>query len=52
MAVVPVNNFGPMKFIGLQSDTKPSAPPAGSIFIESDTGRRYVFDAVAWQQYR
>jgi hypothetical protein len=50
MAVVAVNNFGKMKFIGLQADTKPTTAPTGSIFIEADTGRRFVFDATAWQQ--
>lgn len=37
------------RFIGLSSDTKPSGPPAGSTFYETDTLRWYVYDGAAWQ---
>lgn len=33
--------------IGLSSDTKPSSPPVGSTFFETDTGDTYVFNS-AW----
>lgn len=37
-------------FQGLSSDVKPSdpAPPAGSTFLETDTGSTYVWDGAAW----
>ena len=35
-------------FLGLAGDTKPTAPPAGSTFFETDTGAIYVYDGGAW----
>ena len=37
------------RFIGVASDTKPTSPPAGSTFRETDTLDLYVFDGSAWQ---
>lgn len=39
------------RFIGLSTDTKPTAPPAGSRFYETDTGAEYIYDSAAWQLY-
>lgn len=37
-------------WIGLSTDTKPSAPPVGSTFYETDSGATHVYDGSAWQQ--
>ena len=37
------------RWIGVNSDTKPTAPPAGSTFYETDTGATSVYDGTAWQ---
>jgi len=36
------------RYIGLSTDTKPTSPPAGSLFWESDTGATYVYTGSAW----
>lgn len=37
-------------FTGLSSDTKPTADiPAGSTFIETDTGSQFVYDGAVWK---
>ncbi len=36
-------------WIGLSSDSKPTSPPAGSTFYETDSGATYVYDGAAWQ---
>lgn len=36
------------RYIGLAADTKPTAPPAGSLFYETDTGVTYIYDGSAW----
>jgi hypothetical protein len=38
------------RFIGKSWDDKPTAPPAGSTFLELDTGRELIFDGTVWQQ--
>jgi len=35
-------------FLGLSTDSKPSAPPAGSTFYETDTGASYLYGGSAW----
>ncbi|MDF1778744.1 MAG: hypothetical protein P1V13_22200 [Rhizobiaceae bacterium] len=41
----------PHAYVGLSSDEKPtSAVPAGSTFIERDTGHEFIFDGSAWGQ--
>jgi hypothetical protein len=41
------------RFTGLAADTKPTAGvPAGSTFLEVDTGRTYVFDGGTWSAGR
>jgi len=35
-------------FVGLSTDTKPTAPPTGSTFLETDSGATYVYDGSAW----
>ncbi len=47
MAVVLIGRI--QEFVGLSSDTKPSAPPVGSTFRETDTGLIAVYDGTAWQ---
>ena len=37
------------RWLGLSTDTKPTAPPAGSEFYETDTAATYVYDGSAWQ---
>jgi hypothetical protein len=37
------------RYIGLSADTKPTAPPVGSLFFETDTLSTYVYDGAAWQ---
>ena len=37
-------------WIGLSSDTKPSNPPVGSTFHESDTGEMFVYDGDIWTE--
>ena len=36
------------RYLGLSGDAKPTAPPAGSTFYETDTGAMYVYDGAAW----
>lgn len=49
MAVVRIST--PHAYVGLSSDEKPtSAVPAGSTFIERDTGHEFIFDGSAWGQ--
>lgn len=38
------------RYLGLSSDSKPSAPNAGSTFGETDTGAEYVYTGSAWAQ--
>jgi len=35
-------------WLGLSTDTKPTSPPVGSTFIETDTGATYLYDSSAW----
>jgi hypothetical protein len=35
-------------WVGLAADTKPTAPPIGSTFLETDTGALYVYAGGAW----
>lgn len=35
-------------YIGLAADTKPVAPPAASVFYETDTGSTYIYNGAAW----
>ena len=36
------------RYLGLSSDTKPSAPAVGSTFYETDSGETYVYNGSAW----
>ena len=36
-------------WLGLSTDTKPTTPPGGSTFYETDTSATYVYDGSAWQ---
>ena len=36
------------RYIGLSTDTKPTAPPVGSPFVETDTGFTYTYNGYAW----
>ena len=36
------------RFIGLSTDTKPTSPPVGSPFVETDTGFTYKYNGYAW----
>ncbi len=36
------------RWIGLSTDTKPVAPPAGSTFFEANTGYSFVYNGYAW----
>lgn len=47
MTVVKIGSS--QTFVGLSSDAKPTAPPAGSIFLETDSGCTYIYDGAAWQ---
>lgn len=38
----------PVSYVGLSSDTKPSAPPAGSKFYELNTGVWWIYDGEKW----
>ena len=37
------------RWLGLSSDTKPTAAPPGSTFYETDSGATYIWDGAAWQ---
>ena len=47
MTVVLISSI--RNYVGLSSDTKPTAPTAGSTFYETDTGATYIYDGAAWQ---
>ena len=36
-------------FIGLSGDSKPTSPPVGSTFYETDTKVNYTYDGSAWK---
>jgi len=36
------------RFIGLSTDTKPTSPPIGSPFVETNTGFTYKYNGYAW----
>jgi hypothetical protein len=36
------------RWIGLSTDTKPTAPPAGSTFYEANTGYSFIYNGYAW----
>lgn len=39
----------PHRYVGVSGDTKPeTGVPAGSTFVERDTGREFVWDGTAW----
>lgn len=49
MAVTRIST--PHEYVGLAADTKPtSGVPAGSRFIERDTGHEFIWDGTAWGQ--
>lgn len=49
MAVTRIST--PHHYVGLAGDTKPTADvPAGSRFIERDTGLEFIWDGAAWGQ--
>ena len=37
------------EFVGISTDTKPTAPPVGSTFRETDTGLTAIYDGAAWR---
>ena len=39
-------------YIGVNADTKPTSPPAGSKFYETDTQDIYVYNGSAWVVYK
>ena len=47
MTVVLVDSI--QSWIGVAADTKPTAPPAGSVFYETDTGITSVYNGTAWR---
>lgn len=47
MAVIVVRSGGPRFYLGLSSDTKPTAT-ASARFFETDTSRLYIADGSAW----
>jgi len=36
------------KWTGLDSDTKPTSPPVGSTFHETNTGQDWIYDGSNW----
>lgn len=55
MAVARVVKNGKQRWFGLAADTKPTvgtgnnpAPDAGDAFVETDTGKVYVYTGTAW----
>lgn len=38
----------PHRYVGLSTDVKPTDAPAGSRFVERDTGLTYVWDLTSW----
>lgn len=54
MAVSVYNPSNAREYIGLAADAKPTSngavigPKCGDRFIETDTGKVYVFDGAAW----
>jgi hypothetical protein len=39
------------QYVGVAADAKPTAGvPAGSTFIERDTGHTFIYDGTAWGQ--
>lgn len=53
MAVTRYDGDAPRahKYVGVAADTKPTTGvPAGSTFIERDTGKTFIFDGTAWGQ--
>lgn len=45
--------FSAQTYYGLSTDTKPSAAPNGSVFIEMDTSKIYFYDAEnkEWKEF-
>ena len=48
MTVVLVGRI--QKFVGVSSDTKPTNPPVGSTFQETNTGIKFIYDGTTWQR--
>lgn len=38
------------EYIGESIDTKPTDCKAGSTFLETDTGRLFIFDGLEWKE--
>lgn len=39
----------PNLYVGVAADVKPTTDvPAGSIFVERDTGKTFIYDLTAW----
>lgn len=38
------------KYIGLSTDTKPTSPPIGAEFTETNTGKKWVYTADGWEE--
>ncbi|MGA7538977.1 MAG: hypothetical protein WBW93_09430 [Steroidobacteraceae bacterium] len=55
MAIARIAKNNKVRFLGLAADTKPTAnngnypaPSAGDAFLETDTGKVYVYTGAAW----
>lgn len=46
MAVTEVTTV--KRYIGLSTDTKPTAPPIGSTYYTLNTGEMFIFDGSNW----
>jgi hypothetical protein len=46
MAVILLGNI--KNFLGLSTDTKPIDVPAGSTFVEKNTGIKFIWDGETW----
>ncbi len=52
MAIVQVYPVTPSGdwYEGLAADGRPDGTLAGSVFTETDTGQRWIFDGVSWSR--
>lgn len=51
MALSFDNNSNPKRVFGLSTDTKPVNYLIGAVFIETDTGNRFIYSGDAWGKY-
>lgn len=45
-----ITYLGGGRITGLSTDTKPTAVPVGSTFLETDTNKEFLWNGTAWQQ--